>query len=168
MTIGNRVLRPAILVLLSLVLIGALGWRVVAGAIEESYSPGWYAASTENARYRGVFVKSVAVRPSTIVLNDSVAFAVTDAWVERPTRVRYRWFLFRQETKDTTFRVVLHLAQLARDTSLWTYARGRSFVAADILIDGKDPARSGDASVHTIYLPSARPFRDTLQLTVRH
>jgi hypothetical protein len=86
-----------------IVFVGAAGWYVITGSIEEYYSPGWYSASTENAQYRNVFVRSPVVVPSRLTINDSVAFAVTDAWIERPTRVEYRWYLIRRELRDSSF-----------------------------------------------------------------
>jgi hypothetical protein len=167
MTVTDRFFRIVSVALVVVIVLGATGWRALTGAIEESYSAGQYSASTENAQYRGVFVKSPVVHPSSIALNDSVADVVTDAWIERPTHVRYRWFLLRREFKDSTFRAVIHLARVARDSAIWNYGRRRAFAESDILIDGQEPARSGDAAVRTIYLESDRPFRDTISLTLR-
>lgn len=147
--------------------VGLLGWRTISGRIEEYYSPRWYSASTENAQYRGVYVSSPTVRPSVLHMGDSVVLAITDAWVERPTRVKYRWLLVRQESQDTTFRLVIHLAQVARDSTMWTYATDRAPVAGDILVEGEQPARTGNATVQTIYQLSPTAFPDTVRLSIR-
>ena len=146
---------------------GLLGWRIVMGGIEEHYSPGWHSASTENAQYRGVYVSSPAVQPSVLHTSDSVALAVTDAWIERPTRVRYRWWINRRESQDTTYRLVIHLARVVHDSTTWTSAVGRAPVLEDILIDGKQPARTGNANVQTVYQQSSAAFPDTVRLSIR-
>ncbi len=150
-----------------LLVAGLLGWRIIMGGIEEYYSPGWYSASTENAQHRGVYVSSPAVQPSMLHTSDSVALAVTDAWVERPTRVSCRWWILRRESQDTTFRLVIHLARVVRDSATWTSAVGRAPALGDILIDGEQPARTGNATVLTVYQQSSSAFPDTIRLSLR-
>ena len=159
---------PSLIVAITVIiaLVGGVGWYVISGGIEEFYSPGWFSASTENAKYRRVFVSSPVVMPSRFALNDSVAFAVTDAWIERPTRVRYRWYLIRRETRDSTFRLVVNLAQVVRDSGSWSFSRGRSFANASLLVNGARPASTGNAAVHTIYLNSYTSLPDTVRLSV--
>jgi hypothetical protein len=155
------------LLVLALVLLGIAGSWLVSAAVAETYSPGWYSASTENAQYRGVYLKSPIVRPSILAINDSVAWAVTDAWIERPTRVRYRWYLVRRQERDSSYRLVVHFAQLVRDTNQWTFANGRSFASGEVLINGQVPARSGNANVQTLYDESSKQFPDTIRVSLR-
>lgn len=54
---------PSLIVAITVIiaLVGGVGWYVISGGIEEFYSPGWFSASTENAKYRRVFVSSPVV-----------------------------------------------------------------------------------------------------------
>jgi hypothetical protein len=167
----KRTLLETIVVGLAIVIvIGFVGSNLVGAAIDATYSSDWYSASTENAQHRHVFVKSVAIAPSLLAMNDSVAWTVTDAWVEHPTKVVRRWLVMRREVQDSGYRLVINLAQVARDPKLWTHGRDGSFADGDFLVNGdRDVAQSGDAHIHTLYSQSSRPFPDTVRLSIeRH
>jgi hypothetical protein len=141
---------------------------VLIGALREEHSPEVRSVSTENAKMREVFVKSPVVRPSLLQLSDAVAYAVTDAWIEHPTRVRYRWFLIPHQTTDSSFRVVVHLAQVVRDSTLWTRDVGRIYVSGDVVLNGEPVVTTSDPSIHIVYKESSKAFPDTIRLAIRH
>lgn len=152
----------------AIIVIAAGGSYFVGMAVDATYSRDWYSASTENAQYRHVFVKSLTVRPSSLVLNDSVAWTVTDAWIEHPTRVTHPWLIMRREVQDSGYRLVINFAQVARDAAVWTHGKDRSFGGGDLEVDGSaDVAQSGNAYIHTVYKESARPFPDTVRLSLQ-
>jgi hypothetical protein len=155
----------ALMLVLSAVLLGLAGSFLVNRSIDETYSDGWYSASTENARYRGVFVRSPIVVPSRLCTSDSTEARVTDAWIERRTHVEYRWLIVRREVQDSLNRLVIHLAQVPRDSIVWRYSLGRGFVDVRFLMNGEAGGTSGNANVHTIFSLSAAPFPDTVRLT---
>jgi hypothetical protein len=61
---------------------------------------------------------------------------------------------------------VINLAQVVRDSSSWSFSRGRSFANANLLVNGQRPASTGNAAVHTIYLQSPTPLPDTVRLSL--
>ena len=140
---------------------------VVDRAVNEHYSPGWHSETTENAMHRKVFVGSPAVVPAMLRLGGAVELRVVDAWIERPTHVEYRWLVRRTEVQDSGYRLVVHLAQVPRDTTVWTYASGRCFVWGDFHVDGQRPAVSGNGDVRILVVRADRPFADTVRLSVR-
>ena len=150
----------------TLVLLFAAGAFLVDRSVTVSYSRDWQSASTENAQYRKVFVASPIVEPSRLALNDSLYLAVTDAWVERPTHIEYKWFFARREVSDSGYRVVVHLAQVTRDAVPWTHSLGRGFVNSELRIDGDRPSVSGNAYVKIIehFYRDVPP--DTIRLSI--
>jgi hypothetical protein len=164
----SKVLRkwlPRVVVMLSVASLGAC--FLVNRAVEEHYSSGWYSETTENAQYREVFVASPIVVPAVLRVGDSVELRVVDAWVERPTHVEYRWLVRRTEVQDSGYRLVVHLAQVPRDTPVWSYPRGRCFVFADFQVNGEHPAVSGNGDVRILVVEDTRPFTDTVRLAAR-
>ena len=151
----------------TLVLLFAAGAFLIDRSVTLNYSRDWQSASTENAQHRKVFVKSLVAVPSRMSLTDSLDLAVTDAWVERPTRVEYDWFFVRRERSDSGYRVVVHLAQVTRDAVPWTHALGRGFVNSELLVDGERTSASGNAYVKIV----ERHYRDlppdTIRLAIR-
>jgi hypothetical protein len=142
------------------------GSFLINSGIEETYSPGWMSAGTENARMRGVFVRSPIVVPAGLALGDSLEARVSDAWIERVTHVEYAWLFIRKEVRDSQYRLVLHLAQLPRGARAWSVERARCFVNADYRVNGEVPARTGNPDVDILYLQRTRPFPDTVRLAV--
>ena len=142
----------------------AAGCFFVNRAIDETYSSRWQSASTENAKYRGVFVKSPTIIPGQLQPSDSVELRVVDAWVERPTHIEYRWLFWRREVQDSGYRLVVHLAQVPLDTGIWTYSVGRSVVNFRLLIEGREPGYTGNAYLQIAYLESREPFPDVVHL----
>jgi hypothetical protein len=141
----------------------ASGCFLINNPIEEYYSRHWHSGGTENAKYRGVFVKSPTIIPGQLRLSDSVELRVTDAWVERPTHVEYRWVFLRREIQDSGYRFVIHLAQVPQEPSTWTQG---SFVPYRLLIDGKDSVFTGNSYVHIAILESETPFPDVVHLSL--
>jgi hypothetical protein len=135
--------------------------------VEEAYSSGWYSETTENAQYRKVYVSSPTVVPAALRLGDSVELRVVDAWVERPTHIEYHWLVRRTEVRDSGYRLVVHLAQVLRDSSVWTYARGRCFVSAEFEVNGDGTGVSGNGDVKILVAQHDRPFADTVRLNAR-
>jgi hypothetical protein len=154
-------------VTVSVLLVCAVGLWVLIGALRETHSSEEYSLNTEHAKARRAFVKSVVVRPSILPLSDAVAYAVTDAWVEHPIRVRYRWYLFPKQAVDSSYRVVVHLAQVVRDSTAWTRDVGGLYVSGDVLLNGERVTTSG-GSPTIVYRESATPFADSIRLSIRH
>ena len=164
----STIVSTLIVGLAAIIVIAAGGSYLVGMAVDATYSRDWYSASTENAQYRHVFVKSPTVQPSTLVLNDSVAWTVTDAWVEHPTKVVHPWLVMRREVHDSGYRLVINLAQVARDPAVWTHGKDRSFGGAGLEVNGSaDVAQSGNAYIQTVYVESDKPFPDTIKLSLQ-
>ena len=70
----------------------------------------------------------------------------------------------RHEVQDSIYRLVIHLAQIARDTSVWRYSLGRGFVNVRFAMNGEKGSASGNANVQTILTLSETPFPDTIRL----
>jgi hypothetical protein len=145
-------------------LVGAC-W-VVNTRIVEFYSRGWTAASTENARLKGVFVASPVIEPARTAVTDSIDLHVTDAWVERPTRVEYRWYVWPRTIQDSSYRLVLHYVPAPHYGGQSGVPNGRCFASFDILLDGVRVGRSGNASVQIATVLSRTAFPDTIHLSV--
>lgn len=143
------------------------GCFVVNRAIDETYSRDWASASTENAKYRRVFVSSPTIAPAVLPATDSIDVHVTDAWIEHPTHVEYRWLFWRREIQDSTYRFVLHFVQTPHSSGLWSAERARCFASYDLVANDGELGRSGNADVHIGTLESRTPLRDTIRLTLR-
>lgn len=161
--------RYALLTLAGLLAIYSGGCFLVTRAIDETYSSDWRSTSSDHARRRGVFVAMPVVVPAVLRASDAMDWRVTDAWVERPTHVAYRWLFLRQEIQDSAYRLEVHLVKTPHGDSTWTSITRRCFLYADILANGKQGGRSGDFATESLFLTSPAPFPDTVRLSiVRH
>lgn len=159
----KRWLTVAVLVVLAALLTGSF---LVTRTIDEFYSPDRRSENSMQAKARGVFVHDVSILPAAVPIADAVDLRVIDAWVERPTRVRYRWNVLPTEIQDSAFRLVVRAAHVPRDGGeTWSPALGRCFAFYDVRLDGQPVTTSGGL-VSMFDRRSALPFSDTIALSV--
>lgn len=149
--------------------VAGAGCYLVNRGIDETYSSSWQSASTENAKYRKVFVRSPVVIPALLSASDSIDLHVTDAWIERPTHIEYRWLFLREEIQDSAFRFVLHFVQAPRASDGWSVQRAHCFASYEIFANGQELGRTGNATVEIGIMESSTAFSDTIRLRIaRH
>lgn len=142
------------------------GWFLVSRAIDETYSSDWRSSSSSDASRRGVFVSSLVVTPAVVSASRTVDLRVTDAWVERPTHIAYRWVFLRREVKDSTYRLIVHLAKVPHSDTAWTDLSRRCFAFADFYLNDQSAGMSGDFAHEELVLESKVPPPNTARLRV--
>ena len=139
---------------------------LVTRAITEFYSPRWRSENSMQAKARGVFVHDVSIIPAAVPIADAVDLRVIDAWVERPTRIKYRWFVLPTEIQDSTYRLVVRAVHVPRENAgVWSAGVGRCFAFYDVRLDNQSVTTSGGL-VSMFDRHSERRFPDTIALTV--
>lgn len=170
--LGERLRRYRGLILAGvggIALLGPAGCFLVSRAIDETYSRDWRSTSSEDANRRGLFVSSPVIVPAVVAVSPAVDLRVTDAWVERPTHIEYRWIFARQEVKDSAYRLVVRLAKTPHSDSGWTDLSRRCFAFVDFYLNEQPVGVSGDFAHEELIYQSALPLRDTVRLrVVRH
>jgi hypothetical protein len=150
-------------------LLWSAGCFVVSRAIDETYSAGWRSSTSNDARRRGVFVSSPVVKPAVVAASGAVDLRVIDAWVEHPTHIEYTWVFLRHEVRDSTYRLITHLAKMPHSETAWTDLSRRCFAFVDFYLNGARVGVSGDFAHEELIYQSTVPIPDTVQLRVeRH
>lgn len=159
-------LNIAVLAGASLIVLWWFGQCALTSGIAEYYSPGWVSSSSENARYRHVFVSAPVVVPSRLSA-DSVDWVVLDAWVERPTRRVRRWGIIPREQIDSTYRLVVHLVPLTRDASRWTPGDRALGSLGELWLNGAERMGLGGGTVLEATHVTTGRLDDTVRLALR-
>jgi len=146
------------------VLLVAAGSFMVVRAVDEFYSPDWRSTSSGEAKRNGVFVAAPTVIPAAVAVSDSVEMHVTDAWVERPTHVHYRWGLISHVVVDSGYRFMLHLAKAPVAGKAWTLRIRDCFASVDYYLNDQRAGSSGDFATEVLFDQSRSPFPDTVHL----
>jgi len=158
----------AICVAVVALLLGVGSFMVMQG-VDEYYSRDWQSTSSNDAKRKGVFVAAPAVMPAAVAVSDSVEMHVTDAWVERPTHVHYRWGLVSQVLVDSGYRLVLHLARGPVTGHAWTLPIRDCFASVDYYLNDQPAGQSGDFATEVLFDQSRSSYPDTVHLrVVRH
>jgi hypothetical protein len=153
----------------SVLIVGGGSSLLISRAVDQTYSADWRSSSSSDAARRGVLISSPVIMPAVASASDAVDLRVTDAWVERPTHVEYRWLFMRREVKDSAYRLVVHLTKVPRGDSAWTDLSRRCFAFVDFYLNEKRVGSSGDFAHEELFYQSSTPIPDTVRLRiVRH